>query len=254
MNVPERIQELRKGKGISQEELANELGVSRQAVSKWESGQSFPELDNIVALSDYFGVSADHILKGTATPQVTKSQTPVHLKERRSPAELLRLYAERKNAESESEEKEVLFQVAMTQKQKSVLCTALFICSAAISVIGTFILGSSFDRSNSDSWVVSLFVILIGYGIYHIGNRLSVKEAPFIIKYINKASIGYAIVFLAAIHSAFRYMDYQYWSRTEFAIIYILAAAVIYGIILLQRKIKQLQSEINNDLTQQGTK
>ena len=63
--MKERINLLRKKMGLSQEELANKIGVSRQAVSKWESGQSMPDLDKIIALSDLFGVSTDYILKGT---------------------------------------------------------------------------------------------------------------------------------------------------------------------------------------------
>lgn len=59
MNLPKRIQAVRKAKGISQEELANVIGVSRQAVSKWESGQSVPDLDKIIALSEYFELSTD---------------------------------------------------------------------------------------------------------------------------------------------------------------------------------------------------
>lgn len=68
MNLADRIQRLRKEKGISQEELANVLGVSRQAVSKWESEQSIPDLDKIIALSEYFAVTTDYILKGTEIP------------------------------------------------------------------------------------------------------------------------------------------------------------------------------------------
>lgn len=63
--MEERINLLRKKMGLSQEELANKIGVSRQAVSKWESGQSMPDLDKIIALSELFGVSTDYILKGT---------------------------------------------------------------------------------------------------------------------------------------------------------------------------------------------
>lgn len=65
MNMADRIQNLRKAKGISQEELANQLGVSRQAVSKWEGQQSTPDLEKIIAMSDYFGVTTDYLLKGT---------------------------------------------------------------------------------------------------------------------------------------------------------------------------------------------
>lgn len=64
MNIADRIQSLRKARGISQEELADRVGVSRQAVSKWESEQSTPDLEKIIALSDFFGVTTDYILKG----------------------------------------------------------------------------------------------------------------------------------------------------------------------------------------------
>ena len=49
MNIADRIQDLRKQKGYSQEELADKVGVSRQAVSKWESAQSMPDLEKIIA-------------------------------------------------------------------------------------------------------------------------------------------------------------------------------------------------------------
>jgi transcriptional regulator with XRE-family HTH domain len=64
MNIADRIQSLRKNKGISQEELADKVGVSRQAVSKWESEQSVPDLDRVIIMSEYFGVTTDYILKG----------------------------------------------------------------------------------------------------------------------------------------------------------------------------------------------
>lgn len=64
MNISDRIQNLRKVKGISQEELADKVGVSRQAVSKWESEQSIPDLDKVIIMSDYFSVTTDYILKG----------------------------------------------------------------------------------------------------------------------------------------------------------------------------------------------
>ena len=64
MNMADRIQYLRKTNGISQEELADKVGVSRQAVSKWESEQSLPDLGKIITMSDYFGVTTDYILKG----------------------------------------------------------------------------------------------------------------------------------------------------------------------------------------------
>lgn len=63
MILADKIIELRKRSGWSQEELAHQLGVSRQAVSKWESAASIPDLDKILKLSQVFGVSTDYLLK-----------------------------------------------------------------------------------------------------------------------------------------------------------------------------------------------
>jgi len=60
--LSETIYRLRRKRGLSQEQLAEQLGVSRQAVSKWESGQSVPELDKLQALSRCFGVTLDQLM------------------------------------------------------------------------------------------------------------------------------------------------------------------------------------------------
>ena len=65
MEFRERLYQLRKGRGISQEELANAVGVSRQAVQKWEAGASTPDLSNLSALADFFGVTLDYLVRGT---------------------------------------------------------------------------------------------------------------------------------------------------------------------------------------------
>ena len=73
MNLSDRIQYLRKVRGISQEGLADQLGVSRQAVSKWENEQSMPDLDKIISMSDYFEITTDYLLKGIE-PVVQKEE------------------------------------------------------------------------------------------------------------------------------------------------------------------------------------
>lgn len=60
----ERLYQLRKERGLSQEELANEVGVSRQAVQKWESGAAQPTLDKLTVLAQYFGVTLDWLVTG----------------------------------------------------------------------------------------------------------------------------------------------------------------------------------------------
>ena len=63
MILADKITELRKRSGWSQEELAGRLGVSRQAVSKWESGASDPSTSNLLALAKLYGVSAEDLLR-----------------------------------------------------------------------------------------------------------------------------------------------------------------------------------------------
>ena len=64
MELYEKILYLRKQQNLSQEALAERLSVSRQAVSKWESEQSMPDLEKIIAMSDFFEVTTDYLLKG----------------------------------------------------------------------------------------------------------------------------------------------------------------------------------------------
>ena len=63
MILAEKITEERKKNGWSQEEMAEKLSVSRQAVSKWESAQSTPDLQKVLRLAEIFGVSTDYLLK-----------------------------------------------------------------------------------------------------------------------------------------------------------------------------------------------
>ncbi|MCI7043233.1 MAG: helix-turn-helix domain-containing protein [Lachnospiraceae bacterium] len=64
MEFNEKLQELRKQKGLTQEELAEALYVSRTAISKWESGRGYPNIDSLKAISNYFSVSLDELLSG----------------------------------------------------------------------------------------------------------------------------------------------------------------------------------------------
>ena len=63
MNFNEKLIDLRKSRGLSQEELGAELHVSRQTVSKWESAQSYPDFQRLVLLSDYFGLTLDALVR-----------------------------------------------------------------------------------------------------------------------------------------------------------------------------------------------
>ena len=74
MAFSQKLQEYRKTKKLSQEELAHQLGVSRQSVSKWEQGLSFPETEKLIELSSLMGVTVDSLLKGDALPTTASEQ------------------------------------------------------------------------------------------------------------------------------------------------------------------------------------
>ena len=77
MTIGTKIQNLRKQRGMSQEQLAEALGVSRQAVSKWEAEQSVPDIDKIILICDYFGVTTDYILRNAELPQTEPQFEPI---------------------------------------------------------------------------------------------------------------------------------------------------------------------------------
>lgn len=77
MTLGERIQTYRKRAGLSQEALAEQLGISRQAVSKWEVDAAQPELDKVVALARLFGITTDELLLGEVPdPQPVEGGAP----------------------------------------------------------------------------------------------------------------------------------------------------------------------------------
>ena len=64
MEFNEKLQELRKQRGLTQEELAQSLYVSRTAISKWESGRGYPNIDSLKAIAKFFAVTIDELLSG----------------------------------------------------------------------------------------------------------------------------------------------------------------------------------------------
>jgi transcriptional regulator with XRE-family HTH domain len=85
MILAETIVQLRKQAGWSQEELADKLGVSRQAISKWESAQSVPDLNRILEMSRLFGVSTDILLKDDLGPEFIAENPPTELNDTDEP-------------------------------------------------------------------------------------------------------------------------------------------------------------------------
>ena len=80
MEFSEKLQQLRKSRGLTQEELAEVLYVSRTAVSKWESNRGYPSIDSLKAISGYFSVSIDDLLSGEKLLSIAEKENKSNLR------------------------------------------------------------------------------------------------------------------------------------------------------------------------------
>lgn len=79
MNFSEKLKEIRKNEGLSQEQLAEKIGVSRQAITKWETGKGLPDVENMVIIAEIFKTTLDELLRDSGARQ--KQATPVYTSE-----------------------------------------------------------------------------------------------------------------------------------------------------------------------------
>lgn len=80
MEFHEKLQELRKGRGLTQEELAEALYVSRTAISKWESGRGYPSIDSLKEISHYFSVTIDDLLSSEKLLSIVERENKAKLR------------------------------------------------------------------------------------------------------------------------------------------------------------------------------
>ena len=150
MNITDRIQQLRKGKGISQEELADMVGVSRQAVSKWESEKSTPDIEKVILLSDFFDVTTDYLLKGIEP--ISENTTE------KSDARIFSLVGSLLNFIGL-----VAAIMIWIEKQTPISVAAgLFLMAAGIMlfVIGQFI-GENKEKASFWFWIVNVWILIL---------------------------------------------------------------------------------------------
>ncbi|MEG0180456.1 MAG: helix-turn-helix transcriptional regulator [Terrisporobacter sp.] len=76
MNFNEKLLNLRKQKGLSQDELGEILDVSRQSISKWENGQSYPDFEKLILLSNFFDITLDELMKDVHPENNTSNSSP----------------------------------------------------------------------------------------------------------------------------------------------------------------------------------
>lgn len=138
MSFGEKLQNLRKAKGLSQYQLAMQLNVSRQTISKWELGASLPDVENIIEISRFFDTSIDYLLKDDF-----------------------------QDANEEIENK--------SKKSTAVLSsTVLLMMSTAFMIVGLLISFSTwYDHQTSEAIVSGMIIQIVGAILYGIGKMLS---------------------------------------------------------------------------------
>lgn len=141
MDLSEKILMLRKANNLSQEQLAEQLGVSRQSISKWESGQSTPDIEKMVMLSDIFNVTTDHLLK------------PSEIDELSIKTEIL-----------EKQQMELFKKAEKIQSIKFCILSSVAIYLIAVAVF--FIMHSLFWRIFLPPVALSIFIVATAIAIY----------------------------------------------------------------------------------------
>lgn len=80
MEFHEKLQELRKSRGLTQVELAEDLYVSRTAISKWESGRGYPSIDSLKEISNYFSVTIDDLLSSEKLLSIAQTENKSNIR------------------------------------------------------------------------------------------------------------------------------------------------------------------------------
>jgi len=175
VNLAEKIGELRRAYGWTQEELAERMGVSRQSVSKWESGQSVPELEKVVQLSELFGVSLDALLKEGIAEQNASENNGLYRVTLREAQEFL----------------------AVRRRVSWLVAAAAFLCIASPSVLVTLAMAEDNPGNGAAQWLASFIFTLSPVSGYLFGGAAgSVAEVKS--ELIAPIGVGALLMMVAA--------------------------------------------------------
>lgn len=155
MSFGENLQKLRKGKNISQENLAEELKVSRQTIGKWENGTTYPETEVLIQISDFFDVSIDTLLKGKVTEK---------------DIERTRYYDKEANNDFLQNEQSIKPSVSQREKNR----TIRFVIAVVLFIISPFCPGET--GANTISTFFMILCIAVGIGLLIYNHLTNIRE------------------------------------------------------------------------------
>lgn len=140
MDFSEKLLTLRKANNLTQEQLAEKLEVSRQSVSKWESGQAAPELEKIIAISAIFNVTTDYLLKSSEIDDLS--------------------------VKTEMLEKQQQSMLIREQKQRQVLGCAMYAIAIYLIFFAVYAVGHFYFEIGNPSVIFSEFLIATAIVIF----------------------------------------------------------------------------------------
>lgn len=151
IEIANRLQQLRKEKGYSQEELAQALGLSRQAVSKWERAESSPDTDNLICLARLYGMSLDELLNTSESTEEIRERTK-EVEEEKSNDEIHIKKDDICKCDCDSE--------FLREKKHPIAIVVISSITALIATILFLVFGFVFDAWK-DCWLFFLFIPVI---------------------------------------------------------------------------------------------
>lgn len=201
MEFNEKLQELRKSRGLTQEELAEALYVSRTAISKWESGRGYPNIDSLKEISRFFSVTVDDLLS----------------------SEKIICIAEKENAENIQNVCDLLFGIV------DLMSILLIVLPLYPKTINDYVYSVTlFEYSEMSSvniavyWCIYSLLILIG-AVKIIMNQIRIEKGRRIVTGISVAVSAAAIVILAI-------------TRQSYAVVIAFVLLMVKGILVLKKE------------------
>lgn len=200
MTFGEKLQLLRKSKFMSQEQLATQINVSRQAISKWELGESNPDMEKIVQISNIFDVTTDYLLKDEQEISISK--------------------------------------ITLQGNKNDVTAQILLISSVAFLAIGLFCaFGGWYEEQSAEAIWGGMIIQIIGIVGYFIGKIYSQSKIPLVINFANLA-IGLFMPISMAISLLCRQVISPYptdiYAIAVFIVVYIIT--LIFSYIILKKQ------------------
>lgn len=176
IEIANRLVELRKKSGLSQEELADKLGISRQSVSKWERAESSPDTDNLICLAKIYGVSLDELLSTDQEVEEIAKDKKEQLKE---DLKTIEKHLEEKDEDDDGDDKCKEYRPEWKKRQKIFTIIGIIDFSLVIAIVAIVHIILAVIKSNETSsmllkgWWVNYFLAIV---ISSLGGAIGSKK------------------------------------------------------------------------------